>query len=164
MSDEIWPDCGEGWPDGPVVLGVGWSVSENLVRTAAAVAAALEQHLVCAFVDPASYLAEWEPERQRTALSLEPAGNEEAQFPSKQLRRSLESLLGQPGGTWSYRVLNGDVPKALSRLAESTGASLLVVGADGAGALARVERLLEGSVSAALINHQPRPVLIVPRS
>ncbi|MFE5836363.1 universal stress protein [Arthrobacter sp. NPDC056493] len=146
------------------MLGVGWGVSEHLVRTAAAIAAALGQHLVCAFVDPAGYLAEWEPEHQRTALSLEPASNEEAHFPSQQLRRSLESVLGQPGETWSYRVLDGDVAKALIRLAENTDASLLVAGAGGAGALARIERLLEGSVSAALIHRQPRPVLIVPRS
>jgi nucleotide-binding universal stress UspA family protein len=154
----------EGWPDGPIVLGVGWSFSRHLIGTAAALAAALEQHLVCAFVDPASYLTEWGPEGQRTALSLEPSTNEEADFPSKQLQRNLESLLGQPGEGWSFRVLNGDVSKALSRLAENTGASLLVVGADGAGAMARVDRLLEGSISASLIHHQTRPVLIVPES
>ncbi|MEO5316773.1 universal stress protein [Pseudarthrobacter sp. CC12] len=152
----------DGWPDGPVVLGVGWSFSERLIRTAAGLAAALGQHLVCAFVDPASYLTEWEPEGQRTALSLDPTINEEAEFPSRQLQRKLESILGQPGETWSLRVLNGDVPKALSRLAENTDASLLVVGADRTGPLARLDRFLEGSVSGSLIHNQHRPVLVVP--
>ena len=144
------------------MLGVGWKFSEHLVRSAAELAAALEEHLVCAFVDPASYLTEWEPEGQRAALSLEPIVNEEADFPSEQLQRHLESVLGQPGETWSFRLLNGDVSKALSRLAENTSASLLVVGADRPGSLAWVDRLLEGSVSASLIQGQQRPVLIVP--
>jgi hypothetical protein len=132
----------EGWPDGPIVLGVGWRLSEHLVGTAADLAAALGQHLVCAFVDPASYLTEWETDGQRTALSLDPAVNEEADFPSGQLLRSLESVLGQPGETWSFRVLNGDVSKALGRLTESTDASLLIVGADRPGVLAW-DRILE---------------------
>ena len=113
-------------------------------------------------MDPASYLTEWEPEDQRTALSLDPTVNEESDFPSGQLQQKLESVLGPPGATWSFRVLNGDVAKALSRLAENTDASLLVVGADRQGSLAWVDRLLEGSVSASLIQSQQRPVLVVP--
>jgi hypothetical protein len=30
-----------------------------MIRTAAFLAASLEEHLICAFVDPASYLTEW---------------------------------------------------------------------------------------------------------
>ena len=152
----------EGWPDGPIVLGVGWRFSEHLVRTAADLAGALGLHLVCAFVDPASYLTEWEPDGTRAALSLDPVINEEADFPAGQLLRSLEAVLGRPGETWSFRVLNGDVAKALARLAESVGASLLIVGAGRPGVLAWVDRLLEGSVSASLIGCQDRPVLIIP--
>jgi nucleotide-binding universal stress UspA family protein len=162
VPDPRGPLSGEGWPDGPIVLGVGWNFPEHLIRAAAGLAAALDVHLACAFVDPASYLTEWEPEGQRTARSLDPKVNEEAEYPASQLQRSLENLLGQPGETWSFRVLNGDVPKALSRLAENTGASLIVVGADRSGSLAWVDRLLEGSVSASLIHSQRRPVLVVP--
>ncbi|WP_427006938.1 universal stress protein [Pseudarthrobacter sp. H2] len=150
-----------GWPDGPIVLGVGWRFSERLVRTAADLADALGRHLVCAFVDPASYLTEWEPDGTRTARSLDPTVNEEADFPSGQMLLSLEILLGQPGERWSFRVLNGEVSQALARLAESTGASLLVVGAERPGALAWMDRLLEGSVSASLLSRQEWPVLIV---
>lgn len=152
----------EEWPDGPIVLGVDWNFSQQMVRTAADLADALGQHLVCAFVDPASYLTEWEADGQRTALSLDPVINEEAEFPSGQLLRRLESTLGDPGERWSFRVLNGDVAKALGRLAESTAASLLIVGATKPGIRALMERILEGSVSAALIDSQNRPVLIVP--
>jgi nucleotide-binding universal stress UspA family protein len=150
------------WPEGPLLLGVGWDFPERLVRTAADLAAALGQHLVCAFVDPASYLTEWEPDGTRTAHSLDPAINDEAAFPSGDLLRSLEAVLGEPGEAWSFRVLNGDVAKSLERLAESTGASLLVVGADRPGALAWVDRLLEGSVWGNLTSGGRLPVMVVP--
>ncbi len=155
MSDEEWPE-------GPVILGLDWDFSDRLVRAAAALAARLGLHLVCAFVDPASYLTEWEPDGALAAHSLDPAVNEEAQFPSRQLLRSLESALGPPGQRWSFRVLNGDVSKALGRLAESIGASLIIVGGPRPGVTARMSRLLEGSVSALLIRHQKRPILVIP--
>jgi nucleotide-binding universal stress UspA family protein len=152
----------EEWPEGPIVLGVGWRFSDHLVRTGADLADDLGQHLVCAFVDPASYLTEWAADGQRTALSLDPVINEEAEFPSRQLLRRLESVLGEPGERWSFRVLNGDVAKALGRLAESSDASLLIVGAAKPGIRAMMDRIMEGSVSAALIGSQNRPVLVVP--
>ncbi|UZX01417.1 universal stress protein [Arthrobacter sp. CDRTa11] len=152
----------EDWPAGPVLIGVEWDFSEPLIRTAAALAVALEEHLICGFVDPAGYLTEWAPVNQRTALSLDPTINEEAEFPSEQLQLRLEEILGKPGEAWSFRVLNGDVAKALSRLADNAGASLLVVGTGRPGPMARLDRVLEGSVSAALLRRQHRPVLVVP--
>lgn len=152
----------EEWQEGPLLLGVGWDFSERLVRTAADLADALGQHLVCAFVDPASYLTEWEPDGTRTAHSLDPVINDEAAFPSGELLDGLEAVLGKPGEAWSFRVLNGDVAKSLKRLAESTGASLLIVGADRPGALAWVDRLLEGSVWGNLTSGGRLPVMVVP--
>ena len=137
----------EGLRDGPVVVGVGWGFRERLVDTAAALAASLGEHLICSFVDPASYLTEWEPERQRTALSLDPTINDEAEFPSAQVQKELTRILGEPGESWSFRVLNGDVAKALTRVVQSTGASMLVVGANRPGPLAWIDRVLDGSVS-----------------
>lgn len=146
----------------PIVLGVQSGFSEHLIRMAAALAGALGEHLIWAFVDPASYLIEWAPENQRTALSLEPSINEEAEFPSEQLHQRLEAILGKPGETWSFRVLNGDVFRALNRLAENTDATLLVVGGGRPGTIAWLDRVLEGPVPASLIRQQSRPVLIVP--
>lgn len=152
----------EGWPEGPIVLGVSWGFPELLVRTAADLAADLGLHLVCAFVDPASYLTEWEAEELRSAHSMDPAANEEADFPAGQLLSRLEAILGQPGETWSFRVLNGDVAQALGRLAQSAGASLFIVGCRRSGVLVWMDRLIEGSVYAALVRQQQLPVLIVP--
>ena len=154
----------EAWPDGPIVLCVEWMFPEHLVRTAADLASALGQHLVCAFVDPSSFLTEWEPDGIRTAHSLDPVVKEETDFPSGQLLRKLEAVLGQAGESWSFRVLNGDVAKALGRLADNVGASLLIVGAERPGALAWMDRLLEGSVAAALVSRREWPVLVIPET
>jgi nucleotide-binding universal stress UspA family protein len=59
-------------------------------------------------------------------------------------------------------VLNGEVAQALGRLAESTDAAALIVGGQRPGRIARMSRLLEGSVSGSLIRLQARPVLIIP--
>jgi nucleotide-binding universal stress UspA family protein len=152
----------ESWPAGPIVLGVAWDFSEQLVVAAAGLAAGLGLHLVIAFVDPASYLTEWGPGGSLTAASLDPAANEETDFPSGQLLQRLEAVLGSPGADWSFRVLNGDVAPALGRLAKSADASLIIVGGRRPGILAAMDRFLEGSVSAVLVRSQWRPVLIVP--
>ena len=150
-------------PPGPVVLGVGWEPSPSLIRAGASLAARLDAHLICAFVDPASYLTEWEPAVSRNSASLDPESNNEADFPSGHVRDVLQAILGPPGEEWSFRVLNGAVAQALGRLASSTDASLLIVGGQRPGRLHAMERLLEGSVGADLAGLQHRPVLVIPR-
>lgn len=154
--------AGRGWFDGPVVLGVAWEPSERLIRAGAGLAAMLDAHLICAFVDPGSYLTEWEPAGSRAGVSLDPAFKTESDFPSRQVREGLQTILGQSGDAWSFRVLNGAVAQALGRLAESTDASVLIVGGQRSGRLAAMSRLLEGSVSVSLTRVQPRPILVVP--
>lgn len=148
--------------DGPVVFGVPWACPAPLVRAAARFARSVDAHLVCAYVDPAGYLAEWDPGRSRHALSLEPAHNVEALFPATEVKEGLVLCLGPPGAEWSFRVLGGTVAPALARLAASTGASLLLVGGPRPGVLARLQRVLEGAVPDALLRIQDRPVLIIP--
>jgi len=147
---------------GPIVVGIPWPVPAGLVHAAAELAEALELHLVCAFVDPASYLTEWEPAGTLLAASLDPAANDEAAYPAGEIRQQLETILGAAGSDWSFRVLNGDIGRALSRLADSVGASVLVVGGGRAGFLPRLSRLLEGSVPAGLTRLQNRPVVVIP--
>lgn len=151
------------WPPGPVVLGVAWEPSEYLIRAGASLAAKLEAHLICAYVDPASYLTEWEPAASRTSASLDPAVNNETDFPSGHVRNLLQAILGPPGEEWSFRVLNGAVAHALGRLAVSSDAAMLIVGGQRPGRLAAMERMLEGSVSVDLTWLQPKPVLVIPQ-
>ncbi len=144
------------------MLGVPWQPPERLIRTGADLATKMGVHLLCAYVDPASYLTEWEPAGSRTGVSLDPAPNPETDFPASDILATLRDILGSPGAEWSFRVLNGDAPHALNRLAESTDASMLIVGGQRSGRLAGMTRLLEGSVSISLIRTQPRPVVVVP--
>lgn len=159
-SSTFEPD--EGRPAGPLILGVPPTAAPGLVRTAAKLAAALELHLVCAFVDPASYLIEWESPGDLVAATLDPAVNEEALYPAEEVRRMIEAVLGPAGSDWSFRVLNGGVSNALARLGEASGASMIVVGAGRAGILSRISQTLEGSVATALTRIQNRPVVVIP--
>jgi nucleotide-binding universal stress UspA family protein len=152
------------WSDGPLVLGVPWEFDERLVRAAAGLAVIMGTHLICAFVDPASYLTEWEPAASQPGTSLDPAPNAEAEYPARQMLAGLIDVLGPPGGAWSFRVLNGDVAHALGRLAQSADAAALIVGGQRPGRVARMGRLLEGSVSLSLTRLQGRPVLVVPHT
>jgi hypothetical protein len=145
----------------PLILGVPWPVPPLLVYAGADLAADLNIHLVCAFVDPSSVLTEWEPQRIRTALSLDPVVNEEALYPANEVRARITGLLGPDGTAWSFRELHGDVSPALARLAGSTGASLLMVGNGRPGLLAKLGRMVEGAVADKLTRVQNRPVVVV---
>ena len=149
---------------GPVILGVPWDCPSRLVLEAADVASALEVPLVCAFVDPASYLVEWEPPAHLPGASLDPAHNDEAAYPAEEVLRKLQHLLSDHEQQWSFRVLNGDVAPALCRLAQSTGASLIIVSGQRPGLLHRIGRVIDESVAGRLQHLQRLPVLVVPRS
>ena len=97
----------------------------------------MDAHLICAFVDPASYLTEWEPAGSQPGASLDPVPNVDAEFPAWQMLAGLEGVLGPPGGAWSFRVLNGEVAQALGRLAESADAAALIVGGQRPGRVAK---------------------------
>ena len=145
----------------PLILGTPWSVPPLLVYAGAELAFALNVHLVCAYVDPASVLIEWEPYRMRTAASLDPVVNEEALYPANEVRSRITGLLGPDGTAWSFRELHGEVSTALARLADSTGACMLMVGNGRPGVLARLGRTVEGPVAGRLTRIQNSPVVVV---
>ena len=146
------------------MLGTAWQPSVQLVRIGADLASALGVHLVCAFVDPESYLTELGPLKSRTGASLDPVPNADADFPSSETLGRISRVLGPPGEDWTFRVLYGDVALALARLAASVDASLLIVGGPRPGRLAGMAQLLEVPVSASLIRTQPRPVMVLPHA
>ena len=145
---------------GPLILGAPWPVPPRLVYAAAELAAALGVHLVCAYVDPSSVLTEWEPSQLRTALSLDPVVNEEALYPANEVRSRITDLLGPDGTAWSFRELHGDVGSALARLADSTGACMVMVGNGRPGVLAKLSRSMEGAVADRLTRLQNSPVVV----
>jgi len=128
-----------------------------------ALAGTLAAPLVCAFVDEASYLVEWDPARSAHRLSLHPeADNAEILAQTERLRSEIAAVCDGPGVPWSLRTLAGDPARALGRLAADTGAAMIVVGTPEPGLGHRITAALNGSVAAWLSHHQDRPILIVP--
>ncbi|MFF2397416.1 universal stress protein [Nocardia sp. NPDC058114] len=72
------------------------------------------------------------------------------------------SRLAALGGNWTYHCHHGQPAHVLSSIAETHDAAMIVIGTPRAGLMPLVERLLGGSVSAQLIHHSHRPVLLVP--
>ncbi|GGN65917.1 universal stress protein [Nocardia rhizosphaerihabitans] len=72
------------------------------------------------------------------------------------------SMLTALPGNWSYYARRGNPAQMLSVIADDHDASMIVLGAPRHGVVSLVERLLGESVSARLIHHGNRPVLLVP--
>lgn len=148
---------------GPVVVGVIPHQYGRVLQVAAALARRLGTELVCAYVDEASYLVEWNPERSARRLSLHPEKDDEAaRALSAQLRSLLEQALEGQGVTWTLHILAGDPARALSRLAADREAAMIVVGTAQPSFGHRVSEAVNGSMAAWLTRHQRRPVLVVP--
>ncbi|AIY00710.1 hypothetical protein ART_1111 [Arthrobacter sp. PAMC 25486] len=132
---------------------------------AGALAAALGVELVAAYVDPGSYLIEWDPSGNVLGKSLNRAldPDDEAASAVLELGPLLEELAQQYGLQHSFRVLGGDPAMALGRLAEACHAAVIVVGARRSGLLAGVNEVLTGSVIRKLLATQSIPVLAIPR-
>ncbi|QDY89761.1 universal stress protein [Arthrobacter sp. UKPF54-2] len=150
-------------PHAPLVVGVLPGRSPEVLETAVELARVLAAPLVCAFVDEASYLVEWDPARSAHRLSLHPeADNEEIRAQTERLRTEIAAVCDGPGVEWSLRTLAGDPARALGRLAADAAAAMIVVGTPEPGLGHRITAALNGSVAAWLSHHQDRPILIVP--
>ena len=96
-------------------------------------------------VDPDA--ADWEEQGERT-LAEE--------------RHHVEAALTRTGLPWTYQSCRGNPAKALATAAGEHDALMIIVGTRGEGLRAALSRLAQPSVSHALIEHQGRPVLVVP--
>jgi nucleotide-binding universal stress UspA family protein len=77
-------------------------------------------------------------------------------------RHQVEAALTRTGLPWTYRSCRGNPVRALAAAADERDALMIVVGTRGEGLRAILSRLIQPSVSHALIEHQHRPVLVVP--
>ena len=147
----------------PLVVGVVPGQYPEVLRTAASLAAGLAAPLICAFVDEASYLVEWDPARTAHRLSLHPdADDAEIRAVTRELRSIVAAACDGPGVAWTLRTLAGDPARALGRLAAEAGAGMIIVGTPERGLGHRLSEALNGSVAAWLSHHQDHPILIVP--
>ena len=71
----------------------------------------------------------------------------------------LQSALS---GNWTYYAHRGDPAQVLAALAETHDALMIILGAARGGLMSAIERVLGVSVSARLIRHTHRPVVLVP--
>lgn len=152
----------------PLLVGVMPNQHPEVLKTAATLAAKLSAPLVCAYVDEASYLVEWDPARSAHRLSLHPEQNDEdIRAVTTELKSVIEHAVSGagPSGTeveWTLRTLAGDPARALARLAAESNAPMIIVGTSERGLSHRIAEALNGSVGHWLAHHQSRPVLVVP--
>jgi nucleotide-binding universal stress UspA family protein len=147
---------------GPVLMGVVPGQPLAVAHRAAELAHSLNVKLICAYVDVTTYLAE-EPDGRTEARPIDPDGvDDDIEGISAGIGERLQEALGGSGVPWSFVTLAGEPARALGRLAESTDASVIVVGTRERGFGARFEELLVGSVAVHLTHRQHRPVLVVP--
>ena len=152
----------------PLLVGIMPRQHPEVLQTAAGLASGLGAPMLCAYVDEASYLVDWDPARSAHRLSLRPdAGIEELRTLATELEAQIQDVLeavapGDPAVEWTLRTLTGDPARSLGRLAAEVDAPMIIVGTSERGFSHRLSEALNGSVGAWLSNHQSRPVLVVP--
>lgn len=147
----------------PLLLGIVPEQHPEVFQTAATFAQRLNAPLVCAYVDEASYLVEWDPSRDTHRLSLHPEKDDADIAAVRQgLKGRITELAQGSGLEWTLRLLAGDPARAIGRLAAELNASMIIVGSPEPGIGHRISEALNGSVASWLSHHQSRPVLIVP--
>ena len=150
----------------PLLVGVMPDQHPEVLRTATQLAARLSAPMLCAYVDEASYLVEWDPARSAHRLSLHPEKDDaDVRAVTMEIRAVIEDAVGTVGDppiSWTLRTLAGDPARALARLAAETNTPMIIVGTSERGLAHRLSEALNGSVAAWLSHHQSRPVLVVP--
>lgn len=152
----------------PLLVGVLPKQHPEVLDTAATLATRLGVPLLCAYVDEASYLVEWDPARSAHRLSLHPEQNsDDIRAITTEVRTVIERAVTDAarGGApveWTLRTLAGDPARALARLAAESNVPMIIVGTSERGLTHRLSEMLNGSVGLWLTHHQSRPVLVVP--
>jgi len=161
------PMTGEYFNGTPLLVGIMPKQHPEVLQTAATLAARLGTPLVCAYVDEASYLVEWDPARSAHRLSRDPHANDDMLALATELKEHVQAVvdkLASEGASldWSFRTLTGDPARALGQVAAELDAPIIIVGTSERGFSHRLSEALNGSVGAWLSHHQGRPVLVVP--
>ncbi|WP_411732444.1 universal stress protein [Paeniglutamicibacter sp.] len=150
-------------PWGPLIVGVIPKQHPEVIAQALVLAEQLDRGIVFAYVDPNSYLTEWNFKEDITDQSLHPCDiDEDMTADALEILAGIEAIMVGSTPAWTLRILAGEIWKAMARLASETHASMIIVGTRGPTFGAHVSRLLNGATAAHLTAHQHRPVLVVP--
>lgn len=152
----------------PLLVGVLPHQHSEVLMTATSLAAKLAVPLLCAYVDEASYLVEWDPTRSAHRLSLHPdKDDDDIRSVTTELKGVIAEAVADAATPatpvdWTLRTLAGDPGRALARLAAESNSPIIIVGTSERGLTHRISEMLNGSVGLWLTHHQSRPVLVVP--
>ncbi|MFF5793895.1 universal stress protein [Paeniglutamicibacter sp. NPDC012692] len=148
---------------GPIVAGAMLKQPRRVALEARALAESLGSALVFAYVEPNSYMVEWELKEDIRGNSLNPKDiDEDMSADAADIMRILDSCMAGSKVEWSLKVLTGEPGKALSRLADELHARMIVVGTRHKGFGAHLSELFNGSTASHVIAHQSLPVVVVP--
>lgn len=148
---------------GVIAVGIDPRQLEPILSTASWLAFSTGSRLACCLVDVGRRTVRLNDDGTIASESLDPDEFDEAvqPFPDRIRSRIEEVLRGTPV-EWSEHSLAGGVGAELARLAESEGASMIVVGAHEPGFRGGFREFLNGSVATYLSHVQERPVVVVP--
>lgn len=146
-----------------VIVGVIPGQPDAVVLEAAVFALHFRAELVCACVDTSRHMVSERADGSVTSVPYDPDLPElaEADF-DPNLRAHLAALLDGRAVAWSTRALAGDPARALGRLAETLGATMIVVGTRESGIRGSLHEFFNGSVAVHLAHRQHRPVVVIP--
>ncbi|KAB7744000.1 universal stress protein [Nostocoides sp. F2B08] len=148
---------------GTIVVGVVPGQPELVALTAQSLALATGATVYFAYADPRRIVDRELDDGSVLHSDLDPDLADEVEWRRREaeLVTGLRETLGD-SVPWDFRYLAGRADRALTHLARSVDAAVIVVGGGAAGAQERIHHLLEGSVASHLSHHQHRPVLVVP--
>lgn len=149
---------------GPLIVGVIPNQHPEVIAQASLLARQLDRAIIYAYVEPNSYLTEWNLKEDIRDQSLHPRDvDEDMTADAVEILADIETQMsGSSTPDWSLRILAGEVWKALARLASETQASMIIVGTREPTLGAHVSQLLNGATASHLTVHQHLPVLVVP--
>ena len=148
---------------GPLVVGVVPNQHPEVVLEARALSDALGRPIIFAYVEPNSYLVEWDLKSDIEYLSLHPKEiDEDISADVALILADLWRAMEGAALPWRFRALAGDPAKALARLARESRASMIIVGTREPGPGPLLSEFLGGSTAAHLADQQSLPVLVVP--
>jgi len=148
---------------GPLIVGVTPQQHPEVIAEAAALSQQLGRPVIFAFVEPNSYLTEWNLKEDIRDQSLHPRDvDEDMSAAAQEVFSAIESHMDGGASSWSLRILAGEVWKALTRLASEADASMIIVGTREPTIGAHISQVLNGATASHLTEHQHRPVLVVP--
>ncbi len=146
-----------------IVVGVTPRQPPMVISSAIRFARQFEAVLVCANVDPGSYVVTEHPDGSIEALPVDPDAPEQTVRPfDRELAGRIRQVTEQAGVQVEFRQLAGDIAHALGRLGDALQAEMIVVGSRHRGVWSGLQEFFSGSVAANLAHRQRRPVVVIP--